>query len=96
MALQKADGEYVRVSHVDVEQNRIFIERYRNALVRRNLTEFDNVIQDSIYSAKLDEVLSGKVDADTTRLALMKAGYLALKNEPPYNNADKNNQWSDA
>jgi hypothetical protein len=94
MALQNQNGIYVRVTNVDILTNRVFIEKYRNAEIRFNTTEFDNIIPDSLHCGKLEEKLNTTPNTGCVKNDLITCGYLALKEEPPYNNSGEE-QWID-
>ena len=94
MALQNQDCVYCRITNVDIERSRVFIEKYCNADVRSNPTEFDKTIPDSVHCATLATHLAVAPTAPTIHDAVLTAGYLALKGEPPFNNAGEE-QWSD-
>jgi hypothetical protein len=93
MAIQNQDGIYCRITNVDILQSRVFIEKYRNADIRNNPTEFDKTIPDSIHCATLPTHLAQVIN-NTVIDAVLTCGYLALKDEPPFNNAGEE-QWID-
>jgi hypothetical protein len=94
MALQNQSGVYCRITNVDIERSRVFIEKYHNADVRSQPTEFDLMIPDSVHCATLPTHLAAPPTAPTIQDAVITAGYLALKDEPPFNNAGTE-QWAD-
>lgn len=94
MALQNQDGVYCRVINVDISQNRVYIEKWRSATVRQEPTEFDKTIPDSIQCTTLPAHLAATPATGSVLTDVITCGYLALKDEPPFNNAGEE-QWID-
>jgi len=93
MALQKQNGNYTRITSVDMVHNRVFFETWKDRATRDNPTEFDKSIPDSIHCANLEAELAKGAVKGTLKDSIITAGYAVLKMEPPYNNRDI---WEDA
>ncbi len=87
MGLKNNEDNYYRITHVDVSDSRVHIEVFVDQNVsNRKLTAFEKKGTDSVHCGKLTEELAKFADAkETIKDNLWAAGYLALKNEPPFN-----------
>ena len=95
MGLVNSNGEYVRITNIDFEQSRVFIETWKNQGACRRPTKWDRPISDSIHCGQLGECLAASPKKKTRRDDIWTAAYEALKCEPPYNGAVKGDAWSD-
>jgi hypothetical protein len=93
MALVNQDDHYVRIVGVNIESCDISIEYYKSIAVRNNPTKFDASLRSSVNCATLTGLLITTTGA-CAKDAILTAGYLALKNEPPFNNSGVD-QWTD-
>ncbi len=86
MALKNADGHYTKITRVDTERSRIYIETFSSATARNaKLNEFQQSKVDSIHCGKLAEAMAKSANSHKTiENNLISAGYVALKNEPDY------------
>ena len=94
MALSNADGNYLKVTKVDMEKNFIFFDTYKDVAVREAPSEFDAKVESYLKCGSLPSVIesfstTGNISAD-----IFSCGYLALKNEPPFNGAS-GEVWED-
>jgi hypothetical protein len=94
MALQNQTGVYCRITSVDLATNRVCFELYRDESTRNNLGEFDQIVRDSTRCATLATHLATNPGTGSVQTDVQTCGYLALKDEPPFNNAGTE-VWTD-
>ena len=94
MGMQNSKGNYVKITNVDVQQSRVYTEKWKDKATRDNPTEFDHSIPDSVQCMSLGDKLKNASENATILDDIFTAGYEALKMEPNYNNAG-DEQWVD-
>ena len=94
MGMVNSNGNYMKISNVDITNTRVTFNIFKSLEIRNNPTVYDNVLMDSIHCATLDSILLTQLSTGSLKTDLITAGYTALKNEPPFNNASTE-QWTD-
>ena len=95
MALQNSDGNYLKITSVDLRRDTVFYSVYRDSDARQNKSEFDapQSLSCNVRSTLPDECASFTTTGDLKE-DVTAAGYRALKNEPPFNGAS-GETWTD-
>lgn len=94
MALTNASGNYLKVEDVKTASNIVRFSLYKDANVRNNPSEFDQILPGSIHCGTLPTKMAEVVATGNLLDDLKTAAYEALKQEPPYNGAS-GETWTD-
>jgi len=94
MAISNTDGNYLKITRVDSYRNIIFFDKYKDLAIRNAPTEFDRAVQGTIHVGSLPEIMASFSTTGNLQNDITASGYIALKNEPPYNGAS-GEVWSD-
>ena len=95
MALQNAQGHYLKIETVLLEQKIALCHIYKDVDVRQNPSQFDTPIEQTFdISSKLKAEGESFVSTGNLFNDVIQVGYAALKNEPPFNGAT-GETWTD-
>lgn len=86
MALINGNGNYLKIDKISLEKMTYSI--YKDKSVRKNLTEFDNVIVREIEIIP-EQIGNMDIVSSSVKNVLVTAGYLYLKTTPMFES------WSD-
>lgn len=94
MALKNSQGWYLKVKRVNVYNNIVYYEVYRNQEVRNNITEFDATVENSLPCANFEKYCTDFTSTGNLFSDIKAIAYRALKHEPPFNGAT-GETWED-
>lgn len=94
MALKNESGNYLVVADVKLDRQRVYTKTYKTEDIRVAPTEFDLAVDGVLHCGTLATIMDGFTSTGNLLNDLKTVGYLALKNEPPFNGAS-GETWTD-
>jgi len=95
MAIQNTQGNYLRIDKVDPNSKIVHCSLFKDQSTREAPSEFDKAVEMGYdVSSKFDQEATSYTSTGNLLGDLKTVGYLALKNEPPFNGAS-GETWTD-
>ena len=94
MALSNTNGNYLKIVQVNPNTQMCIANMYKDESTRNAPSEFDKAVEVNVQLNTFQTVGASYTSTGNIMDDLKTVGYLALKNEPPFNGAS-GETWTD-